>query len=229
MQADGSISRKYGGTGLGLAISRRIVEMMNGSINVKSEAGQGTSFIFNIQTEKAKSNSTGGIPTAAENSGKIEKYLNGCFKHLKILIAEDIEINREIIESLLEFTGISIDFAENGSVAYKIFSADPSAYNLLFMDIHMPEVNGYEATKMIRHFDNPRSKTVPIIAMTADVFIEDIEKCLAVGMNSHVGKPLDIGEVLEKIARYCTSAKFQPLHQPNKKLLEAGLLRAIVL
>jgi CheY-like chemotaxis protein len=104
---------------------------------------------------------------------------------------------------LLESTDISIDFAENGGMAYNLFSANPSAYRMIFMDIHMPEVNGYEATKMIRHHDNPRAKTIPIIAMTADVFNEDIEKCLSVGMNGHLGKPLDIDEVIEKIAAYC--------------------------
>jgi signal transduction histidine kinase len=199
VQADGSISRKYGGTGLGLAISKRIVEMMNGSISVKSAVGQGTSFIFDIQAETAQS----GAPPEDENSEIAEKYPNDCFKHLKLLIAEDIEINREIIGTLLEFTGVSIDFAENGGVAYQLFSEDPSAYGMIFMDIHMPEVNGYEAARMIRGLDNPRAKTIPIIAMTADVFHEDVEKCLAVGMNGHVGKPLVIDDILEKIAAHC--------------------------
>jgi signal transduction histidine kinase len=209
VQADGSISRKYGGTGLGLAISKRIVEMMNGSISVKSVVGEGTSFIFDIQAEKVQLNAAGEVPEKNENSGITEEYSNDCFKHLNIMIAEDIAINREIIGALLEFTGISIIFAENGKVACSLFSANPSAYSMIFMDVHMPEVNGYEATKMIRCLDNPRAKTIPIIAMTADVFHEDIEKCLAVGMNGHVGKPLEIGDVLEKIARYCKSLSFQ--------------------
>jgi signal transduction histidine kinase len=215
-QADGSISRKYGGTGLGLAISRGIVEMMNGSIRVKSAIGQGASFVFDIQVEKVQSNSTSETLTVVENPEKTEGYPHDCFKHLKVLIAEDIEINREIIEALLEFTGISIDFAENGSVAYNLFSANPSAYSMIFMDIHMPEVDGYEATKMIRCFDNPRAKTIPIIAMTADVFHEDVAKCLTVGMNGHVGKPLDIDAVLEEIAKYCTLVRFQSLPWPKK-------------
>jgi signal transduction histidine kinase/CheY-like chemotaxis protein len=202
VQVDGSISRKYGGTGLGLAISKRIVEMMNGRISVKSDIGQGTSFIFDIQTEKAKANSAVEILAANEYYGITKEYPDDCFKHLKLLIAEDIEINREIIETLLEFSGISIDFAENGSIAYNLYSANPSAYNMIFMDIHMPEVNGYEATKMIRQLDNPRAKTIPIIAMTADVFHESVEKFMAVGMNGHLGKPLDINEVLKKIAWY---------------------------
>jgi signal transduction histidine kinase/FixJ family two-component response regulator len=225
VQADGSISRKYGGTGLGLAISRRIVEMMNGSINVKSVIGQGTSFIFDIQAEAVQSHLPGET-SAAENSGKPEAYPNDCFKHLKLLVAEDIEINREIVDALLEFTGASIDFAENGCETYKLFAADPSAYNMIFMDIHMPEVNGYEATKMIRRLDNIWAKKIPIIAMTADVFHEDVDKCLAVGMNGHTGKPLDIDDVLDKIARYCAQAKFPLPPHPKKTALATKLLRA---
>jgi signal transduction histidine kinase len=208
-QADGGISRKYGGSGLGLSISKRIVEMMNGSISVKSAVGLGTSFIFDIQAENVKSNSTEETSSTVENQKKTEKFPKDCFKNFKLLIAEDIDINREIVEALLEFTGVSIDFAENGNAAYNLFAANPSAYNMIFMDIHMPEINGYEATRMIRLNDNPHAKTIPIIAMTADVFHEDVEKCLAVGMNGHVGKPLEIDKILEKISKHCILAGLQ--------------------
>jgi len=201
IQADSSISRKYGGTGLGLAISKRIIELMDGNIKVESIPGQGTSFIFDIQAETAVLDQFGGALSGKD--GAAEKYPNDCFKHLTLIVADDIEINREIVASLLEFTGVTIDFAENGKLAFDLFSANPSTYNMIFMDIHMPEVNGYEATKTIRLLDNPHAKTIPIIAITADVFQEDIEKCLAAGMDDHIGKPLNVDCILDTIAKYC--------------------------
>ena len=196
-QADGSISRKYGGTGLGLAISKQIVEMMDGEIKIESEVGQGASFIFNIRADITQT-----PHKTREDAGINEKYSKGCFKDKKILIAEDIEINREIVAALLEPTGASIDFAVNGRMAYEMFAANPSIYDAILMDVHMPEVNGYEATGMIRALDNPYAKTVPIIAMTADVFREDVENSIAAGMNAHVGKPLNIDDIITKLAHY---------------------------
>ena len=199
-QADGSISRKYGGTGLGLVISKCLVEMMGGTMKVDSEINVGTSFVFNIRAEMVLQDNTGEqLVVSTETEPAYEK---DCFKGRKILVAEDIEINREIVESLLEYTGVSIDFAENGREAYERFSANPDAYDVVFMDIHMPDIDGYEATKMIRELDNPHARTVPIIAMTADVFREDIEKCISSGMNDHIGKPLNVKDMLGKIACY---------------------------
>ena len=123
------------------------------------------------------------------------------FEGMRILLAEDIDINREIIVALLEPTGIQIDCAEDGGIAYRMFQEDPT-YDMIFMDIHMPEVDGYTSTKMIRALPDPRARTVPIIAMTANVFREDIEKCLDAGMNAHVGKPIDIEDVMTQLRRY---------------------------
>jgi len=201
-QADGTISRKYGGTGLGLVISKSLVEMMGGRITVESEQGKGSSFIFNIYSEKTEAGKTAGGQHAENDGSSYGKYRENCFKNLKILIAEDIEINREIIETLLEFTGIQIEFAENGLQAYNKFIENPSSFDIIFMDIHMPEMNGLEATEKIRMYDNAIAKTVPIIAMTADVFNEDIKKCISSGMDSHIGKPLDIDAVLDSISEY---------------------------
>ena len=124
---------------------------------------------------------------------------SGCFAGRCVLLVEDIEINREIATSLLTPTGMIIECAENGQEAYQMFQKNPSRYDLVLMDIHMPEVDGYAATRMIRALDLPEAATVPIIAMTANVFREDIEKCLAAGMNGHIGKPIDIGEIFNKL------------------------------
>ena len=119
-----------------------------------------------------------------------------CFAGHTILLAEDIDINREIVLSLLQHTGVAVECAENGQIACEMFEADPERFAMIFMDIHMPEVDGYEATRRIREMDSPRAASVPIIAMTANVFREDVEKCLAAGMNGHVGKPVDVDEMI---------------------------------
>ena len=119
-----------------------------------------------------------------------------------ILLAEDVEINREIVLTLLEPTGLTIDCAENGAAAVRMFSAAPERYGMIFMDLQMPEMDGYEATRRIRALDVPQAGQIIIVAMTANVFREDIEKCLAAGMNGHVGKPLDLEEVMGKLHQY---------------------------
>jgi CheY-like chemotaxis protein len=124
------------------------------------------------------------------------------FKGYRVLLAEDVEINREIVLSLLEPTEMEIDCAENGVEALRLFSENPERYDIIFMDMQMPEMDGLEATRRIRALDAPRAKTVPIIAMTANVFREDIKKCIDAGMNDHIGKPLDLDAVLEKLRGY---------------------------
>lgn len=119
-----------------------------------------------------------------------------------ILIAEDIDINREIVSAILEPTKIKIEFAENGVEVVKYFSQNSTNYDMIFMDIHMPKLNGYEATKQIRNLDVANAKTIPIVAMTANVFKEDVEKCLASGMDGHVGKPLNYSEIINKFKQY---------------------------
>jgi signal transduction histidine kinase/CheY-like chemotaxis protein/PAS domain-containing protein len=153
---------------------------------------------------------------AAEQPAVIQTYPGRC-----ILLAEDVEINREIVQTLLEPLELTIDCAENGKEAVEKFCASPEKYDIIFMDVQMPEIDGYEATRRIRAFEKNREKSmsfdegkthgnetgqprrhIPIIAMTANVFREDVEKCLAVGMNSHVGKPLDMEEVLKQLREY---------------------------
>ncbi|MDR0696248.1 MAG: response regulator [Christensenellaceae bacterium] len=198
-QADGGIARKFGGTGLGLAISKRIIEMMNGTIHVVSELGNGAEFVFTVKLATGESENN----TVNNDDAKFnQKNISGIFKDKKILLAEDIEINREIVIDLLSETKIIIDEAENGVIAYEKFIKNPSSYDMIFMDIHMPAQDGYETTKKIRNLALEQAKSIPIVAMTANVFKEDIEKCLESGMNDHVGKPIDFNDVLSKLFKY---------------------------
>ena len=133
-----------------------------------------------------------------EEEGKYD----GIFSGRSILLAEDVVINREIVSALLDPTLISIDYAKNGKEAVRMFSAAPEKYEMIFMDVQMPEMDGYEATRKIRALDLPYAKTIPIIAMSANVFTEDVDNCLAAGMNDHVGKPLSLNEVVDKLREY---------------------------
>jgi len=228
-QADNTISKNFGGTGLGLAISKEIVELMRGKIWIESELNKGSKFIFTIKVQKGNGDSI------KKDTHMSDTKIN--FKDHTILIAEDVEINRDILAALLENTEISIDFAENGVVATSMFKANPGKYGLIFMDVNMPEMNGYEATKEIRLFEEELLKNayenkattennsceknesmsfaegktqsnyrnlrqqIPIIAMTANVFKEDIEKCLKSGMNGHIAKPIDPEALYETLRR----------------------------
>ena len=124
------------------------------------------------------------------------------FEGFKILIAEDVELNREIVQAILEPTLLDIDFAENGREALRMFSEAPEKYNMIFMDIQMPEMDGYEATRQIRALENQLAQEIPIVALSANAFKEDIERCYAAGMNDHIGKPVDFDKVLEILQKY---------------------------
>jgi CheY-like chemotaxis protein len=139
-----------------------------------------------------------GLPHPENKSEAIENIFAG----RRLLLAEDVEINREIVIALLEPTGAEIDCAENGLRAVEMFGANPGGYDMILMDMQMPEMDGLEAARRIRAMEEPQAKEIPIIAMTANVFKEDIEKCLAAGMNAHVGKPLDLSEVLNEMSRF---------------------------
>jgi CheY-like chemotaxis protein len=202
-QAEISTARRYGGSGLGLAISKSIVEMMGGTIEVQSKLGEGSVFTFTIPVrEGVQANNETNVLMSGHTATEEKPDLTGFFAGRRILLVEDVEINREIVIALLEPTQLEIDCAENGIEAVRKFSEAPARYDLIFMDVQMPEMDGYEATRHIRALDMPKAKTVPIIAMTANVFREDIEKCVEAGMNGHIGKPLNFDEVLDKLNGY---------------------------
>ncbi|MDR0465228.1 MAG: response regulator, partial [Treponema sp.] len=136
-----------------------------------------------------------------------EVKINGLFAGRRILLVEDVEINREIVKSLLEPTEIEIDCAENGREAVRKFSEQPYRYDIIFMDVQMPEMDGYEATRRIRALNVPQARTIRIVAMTANVFREDIERCLESGMDNHIGKPLNFDEIIEKLRIYLPKKK----------------------
>ena len=183
------------GTGLGMAITKRIIDAMGGSISVESTPGKGSRFCveipFEICSEKAAGVKESKLPEA-------ESDKPGTLKGMRFLCAEDNELNTEILTAMLELEGASCVVYGNGKLLTEAFrSVQPGEYDAILMDVQMPEMNGLEATKAIRNSENLLGRTIPIVAMTANAFSEDVEQCLAAGMDAHVTKPIDIA-ALEK-------------------------------
>lgn len=201
IRAESSASGRYGGSGLNLVISKRIIEMMNGRLKIESKPGKGSNFSFTVELKK-------GNAKDIKSQNAVEEKVRNVFSGHSALLVEDMHLNREIIITLLEPTGISISCAENGREAIQIYTKDPKQFDLILMDINMPEMDGYETTRWIRSFErsyeaeHKEKLYIPIIALTAKVFREDIEKCFEAGMNDHIGKPINTEELFEKINKY---------------------------
>ena len=193
-RAESSVTNKIQGTGLGMAITRNLVEAMGGTIDVESEPGQGSCFEVLIDLKIAENRT---VALAAQEDERDGNILQG----MRFLCAEDNELNAEILTELLKIEGAECTICENGEEILKAFEQSaPGDYDMILMDIQMPVLNGYEATKAIRRSSHKLAKTIPIIAMTANAFSEDIQHSLAAGMNAHVSKPVEM-KVLEKTIR----------------------------
>jgi len=183
-QADKSTSRHYGGTGLGLAISRRLAEMMRGRIGLASTPGVGSRFWFTVVLDKERIEHA--VPAGVADDGVALALRMRC-RGIRILVAEDEPITREITLEFLRDLESSVDVAEDGAEA--VAMAGRERYDLILMDMEMPRMDGLDATRIVRAL--PGYERTPILAMTANVFTEDRERCLAAGMNDHVAKPVD--------------------------------------
>ena len=195
-RAESSLTNKIQGTGLGMAITKNLVEAMGGTIDVDSELGQGSCFEV-LMDLKIAEDRTVALAAQEETDEQDGNILQG----MRFLCAEDNELNAEILTELLKIEGAECTICENGEEILKAFEQSaPGDYDMILMDVQMPVMNGYEATKAIRRSSHKLAKTIPIIAMTANAFSEDIQHSLAAGMNAHVSKPVEM-KVLEKTIR----------------------------
>lgn len=196
-QADTSISRSYGGTGLGLSISHNIIALMGSKINVESREGEGSKFWFDITFKR------GSVEDEVEDNISFD---NNSLSQYRFLMVDDVLLNRKIVTSFLEKTGIKIDEAENGAEAITMYLDAPNGYyNFILMDIHMPNMNGYEATSVIRHSDKMDALTIPIIAVTADAFNETKQQVMDSGMTDFIAKPIQFNKLQKAISKALNS------------------------
>ncbi|MDO4804094.1 MAG: ATP-binding protein [Lachnospiraceae bacterium] len=193
-QEDATTTNRYGGSGLGMALTKNMVNLMGGRIEVESEKGRGTTFTVYIPLRKAD---------RAQIAPDVER-LGGDFSlsGLHILIVEDMEMNAEILTDLLELEDASIEWAKNGQIAVDLFNQNEAGhFDAILMDMRMPVMDGPAAARAIRQLDRPDAATIPIIALTANAFEEDVKTCLQAGMNAHLSKPVDLDQLKEALGR----------------------------
>jgi len=193
-QEDATATNQYGGSGLGMAITKNFVDMMGGEISVESEKGVGSRFTVTV--------SLGVSDKAAEQNTAEEESVTRSLAGIRVLMAEDVDLNAEILSDLLELEEVESERAVNGEEAVRMFSEKPAGYyDAILMDVRMPVLDGYSATKRIRELGRGDAASVPIIAMTANAFEEDVEQSLAVGMNAHLSKPIEPDRLYEMLGR----------------------------
>ena len=193
-RADGARIHKTEGAGLGMAITKYIVDAMKGTIDIISEPDKGTEFHLTFDFEKA-------VSVEMKNGQALKQNIK--LSGRRILLAEDNELNREVASELLSDSGIELDWAEDGQICLDKFQRSPEGYyDAILMDIRMPHMTGYEATRAIRGINHPDALSIPIIAMSADAFSDDIQHCLECGMNAHIAKPIDVMELTRLLKRF---------------------------
>lgn len=198
-QANASISQKYGGTGLGLSIVKSMVEMMNGTVSVSSEVGKGSTFVVKIPN-KITCEIVQNDETEVKEYSAPTKKLTG----IKVLLAEDNEMNSEIAINFLQNLEASVTVVSDGKSCAEVFeNSIPGTFTVILMDVMMPFMNGYEATRHIRSSAHPQAKEIPIIAMTANAFSSDVQQAFDAGMNAHVAKPFDVNILVETVLKFC--------------------------
>ena len=191
---ESSVVENIQGTGLGMPITKSLVDLMGGTINIDSVKGEGTTFEVMLEF---------GIPDVEEfHEFKMEKNSNeggrGVLVGKNFLVAEDNVINAEMLKELLRTEGATCDFAKDGRSVVNTFSkSSPGQYDMIFMDVQMPNMDGYEATRAIRQLEHPDAKNIPIVALTADAFTKDVNSAVESGMNGHIAKPVDVERIKE--------------------------------
>ena len=194
-RAESSVTNKVQGTGLGMAITKNIVSMMGGAISFTSTLGKGTTFEVMLEFKIAESTA----PASAEPQADEPDILKG----MRFLCAEDNALNAEILQAMLEMQGASCTVCRDGAELVERFkTVQPGEYDAILMDVQMPTMNGYEATRAIRSGENPLGKTIPIIAMTANAFAEDVQKSIDAGMDSHLSKPVDMAQLERTLCKF---------------------------